>query len=34
VTSAIQVWLAATVVQVIGIVYVVARRLLPNRDGA
>jgi len=26
--------LAATVVQVIGIVYVVARRLLPNRDGA
>lgn len=32
-TSVIQVWLAATVVQTVGIVLVVTRHLFPNRDG-
>lgn len=32
-TSVVQVWLAATVVQVVGVVYVVTRHLFPNRDG-
>lgn len=32
-TSVIQVWLAATVVQVVGVVLVVTRHLFPNRDG-
>jgi hypothetical protein len=31
-TSAMQAWLAAAVVQIIGIVYVVTRHLFPNRD--
>lgn len=29
----IEVWLAATVVQVVGVVAVVTRHLFPNRDG-
>ncbi len=33
-TAVVQVWLAATVVQVIGVVFVVTRHLFPNRDGA
>lgn len=33
-TSAIQVWLAATVVQVIGILYVIARYLFSNKNGS
>lgn len=32
-TSVIQVWLAATVVQIVGVVLVVTRHLFPNRDG-
>jgi hypothetical protein len=32
-TAVVQVWLAATVVQVIGVVFVVTRPLFPNRDG-
>lgn len=32
-TEVIDVWLAATVVQVVGIVLVVTRHLFPNRDG-
>lgn len=32
-TSVVQVWLAATVVQIVGVVYVVTRHLFPNRDG-
>ena len=31
-TSAIQAWLAATVVQIVGVFYVVTRNLFPNRD--
>jgi hypothetical protein len=33
-TSVVQVWLAATVVQVVGVVFVVTRHLFPNRDGS
>jgi hypothetical protein len=29
----VEVWLAATVVQVVGVVAVVTRHLFPNRDG-
>ena len=32
-TSVIDVWLAATVIQVVGIVLVVTRHLFPDRDG-
>ena len=30
----IEVWLAATVVQVVGVVAIVTRHLFPNRDGS
>jgi hypothetical protein len=32
-TPVIQAWLAATVVQIVGVVLVVTRHLFPNRDG-
>lgn len=32
-TAVIDVWLAATVIQVVGIVFVVTRHLFPDRDG-
>jgi hypothetical protein len=31
-TPVIQAWLAATVVQIVGVVFVVTRHLFPNRD--
>ena len=32
-SGVIEVWLAATVVQVVGVVAIVTRHLFPNRDG-
>lgn len=33
-SGVIEIWLAATVVQVVGVVAIVTRHLFPNRDGA
>jgi hypothetical protein len=33
-TAVVQVWLGATVIQIVGVVLVVTRHLFPNRDGS